>query len=88
MIDRMRQTVLKDPAPFLKKIHCPVLLLWGERDAMIPVQNAKDYVVLIPQADLQVLQSIGHLPQEEDPSRSLPYLLQFLKTSPSVSIHQ
>jgi pimeloyl-ACP methyl ester carboxylesterase len=54
---------------------------------MIPVQNAKDYLTLMPQADLQVLQSIGHLPQEEDPSRSLPYLLQFLKTSPSVSIH-
>ena len=87
MIDRMRQTVLKDPAPFLKKIHCPVLLLWGERDAMIPVRNAKDYLALIPQAELQVLQSMGHLPQEEDPLRSLPYLLQFLKSAPYVSLH-
>ena len=87
MIDRMRQTVLKDPAPFLKKIHCPVLILWGERDAMIPVQNAQDYVALMHQADLQVLQSIGHLPQEEDPLGSLPYLLEFLNTKPSVSIH-
>lgn len=81
MIDRMRQTVLKDPAPFLKKIHCPVLLLWGEHDAMIPIQNAKDYLALIPQAELQVLQNQGHLPQEEDPQRSLPYLLQFLKSA-------
>jgi pimeloyl-ACP methyl ester carboxylesterase len=87
MIDRMRQTVLKDPVPFLKKIHSPVLLLWGETDAMIPVQNAKDYMALMPQADLQVLQSMGHLPQEEDPPRSLSYLLKFLKTAPSVSIH-
>jgi pimeloyl-ACP methyl ester carboxylesterase len=87
MIDRMRQTVLKDPVPFLTKIHCPVLLLWGERDAMIPVQNAKDYLALMPQAELQVLPNIGHLPQEENPPRSLSYLLQFFKTSPSVSIH-
>jgi pimeloyl-ACP methyl ester carboxylesterase len=86
MIDRMRQTVLKDPAPFLKKIHCPVLLLWGGRDGMIPVQNAQDYLTLIPQAELQVLPNIGHLPQEEDPQKSLPYLLQFLKTTPNMKL--
>jgi pimeloyl-ACP methyl ester carboxylesterase len=81
MIDRMRQTVLKDPAPFLKEIHCPVLLLWGERDGMIPIRNAQDYLAFMPQAQLKVLQDIGHLPQEEDPQKSLPYLLQFLKLS-------
>ena len=86
MIDRMRQTVLKDPAPFLKKIHCPVLLVWGERDGMIPVQNAQDYLALIPQAELHVLPNIGHLPQEEDPQKSLPYLLQFLKTTPNMKL--
>ncbi len=79
MIDRMRQTVLKDPAPFLKEIYCPVLLLWGERDGMIPIRNAQDYLALMPQAQLQTLRNVGHLPHEEDPQASLPYLLQFLK---------
>ncbi len=79
MIDRMHQTVLKDPAPFLKRIYCPVLLLWGERDAMIPIQNAQDYLALMPQAQLEVMKNMGHLPQEEDPQRSLPYLVHFLK---------
>jgi pimeloyl-ACP methyl ester carboxylesterase len=79
MIDRMRQTVLKDPAPLLKKIDCPVLLLWGEGDAMIPIRNAEDYLGLIPQAKLQAMQNMGHLPQEEDPERSLSYVMKFLK---------
>jgi pimeloyl-ACP methyl ester carboxylesterase len=79
MIDRMRQTVLKDPVPLLKKIDCPVLLLWGAGDAMIPIRNAEDYLGLIPQAKLQAMQNMGHLPQEEDPVRSLAYLIDFLK---------
>jgi pimeloyl-ACP methyl ester carboxylesterase len=79
MIDRMRQTVLKDPAPLLKKIDCPVLLLWGEGDAMIPIRNAQDYLALMPQAKLQAMQNMGHLPQEEDPERSLSYVMKFLK---------
>ncbi len=79
MLDRMRQTVLQDPALFLKDIRCPILLLWGEKDAMIPIKNAQDYLALIPQAKLQTLTKLGHLPQEEDPRYSLPYLVSFLK---------
>jgi len=79
MIDRMRQTVLKDPVPLLKKIDCPVLLVWGTGDAMIPIRNAEDYLGLIPQAKLQAMQNMGHLPQEEDSERSLSYVINFLK---------
>ena len=79
MVDRMRQTILKDPNLYLKDIHCPVLLLWGEKDGMIPIQNAQDYLHLMPQARLQKIPEMGHLPQEEDPQRSLPYLKDFLK---------
>ena len=79
MVDRMRQTILKDPNLYLKDIYCPVLLIWGEKDAMIPIQNAQDYLNLMPQARLQKIPGIGHLPQEEDPQRSLPYLNDFLK---------
>jgi pimeloyl-ACP methyl ester carboxylesterase len=79
MLDRMRQTVLKDPNLYLKDIQCPVLLLWGEKDGMIPIQNAQDYLKLMPQAKLQKIPEMGHLPQEEDPVRSLPFLVNFLQ---------
>jgi pimeloyl-ACP methyl ester carboxylesterase len=78
MLDRMRQTVLVPPEPFLQGINLPVLLLWGEKDAMIPVANAQDYLAALPNARLVVLPGVGHLPQEEAPAVSLGPLLQFL----------
>jgi pimeloyl-ACP methyl ester carboxylesterase len=78
MIARMEQTMLERPEPLLKKIEAPVLLLWGEKDALIPVPNAADYLRLLPHAKLVPLPNIGHLPQEEAPALSLAQVLDFL----------
>jgi pimeloyl-ACP methyl ester carboxylesterase len=78
MLDRMRQTVLVEPGPLLRTIRAPVLLVWGERDAMIPVANAQDYLGELPDARLVVLPGLGHVPQEEAPEASLAPVLQFL----------
>jgi pimeloyl-ACP methyl ester carboxylesterase len=79
MLDRLRQTVLQDPQPVLRNIRAPTLLLWGQKDAMIPISNAQDYLAAIPHARLVVLPALGHVPQEEDPSASLPPVVAFLK---------
>lgn len=78
MLDRMRQTVLVEPGPLLRGIKVPVLLLWGERDAMIPVANAQDYLAELPDARLVVLPGLGHVPQEEAPAASVRPVLKFL----------
>lgn len=78
MLARMRQTVLVEPGPFLRAIQVPVLLLWGENDAMIPVSNAEDYLAELPDARLVTLPGLGHVPQEEDPAASLGPVLEFL----------
>ena len=78
IIDRTAQTILQDPVPSLHKIQAPVLLLWGEEDAMIPISNAEDYVAAIPQAKLVRLSRLGHVPQEEAPAASLLPVQDFL----------
>jgi len=78
IVDRTAQTILQDPVPLLRKIQAPVLLLWGEDDAMIPISNAADYVAAVPHCTLVRLPGIGHVPQEEAPQASLPALLDFL----------
>jgi pimeloyl-ACP methyl ester carboxylesterase len=78
MLARMRQTILHDPAPILAHIQAPVLLLWGERDAMIPIRNAADYQRDLPHATLVRLPGLGHVPFEEDPDRSLGPVERFL----------
>lgn len=78
LLARMRQTVLIEPEPRLRAIKGPVLLLWGQKDAMIPIANAQDYLKALPDARLVVLDDLGHLPMEEDPARSLPPVRAFL----------
>ena len=39
IIARMEQLVLEDPVPLLKSIKAPTLLVWGAKDAMIPLSN-------------------------------------------------
>lgn len=78
-IERMRQTVLVPPEPILRKIEAPVLLLWGEKDQMIPATNAADYERVLPGAELAILPNLGHVPHEEAPAASLKPVLAFLR---------
>ncbi|WP_295637255.1 alpha/beta hydrolase [Novosphingobium sp.] len=78
MLARMGTTVLHDPAPILARIQAPTLLLWGERDGMIPIANATDYMRDLPHARLVRLPNLGHVPFEEDPARSLQPVERFL----------
>ncbi|MBC7992239.1 MAG: alpha/beta fold hydrolase [Rhizobacter sp.] len=79
LLTRLQQTVLADPVPLLNRIRAPVLLIWGERDAMIPFANSADYLKAIPGSRLLALPSVGHLPQEEAASASLAPLSGFLR---------
>ena len=78
ILARMQQTVLQEPIPFLVTIKVPTLLLWGEKDAFIPIANSNDYLKVMPNAKRVSLPNIGHLPQEEQPTIGLAALKEFL----------
>jgi len=78
LLTRMKDTVLVDPRPLLQRIKAPVLLLWGERDGMIPFSNAQAYLQNLPNARLVALPRLGHVPQEEAPQTSVAPVLAFL----------
>ena len=67
IVQRTAQHVLTDPVPELRRIKAPVLLLWGERDQLIPIANAADYQRALPHVTLRTLPGLGHVPQEEAP---------------------
>ncbi len=79
MLARLAQTVLVDPRPLLATIRAPTLLLWGDKDAMIPVANAADYLKAMPGATLWRLPGVGHVPQEESPQSSLAAVRNFMR---------
>ncbi|WP_158807223.1 alpha/beta fold hydrolase [Beijerinckia sp. L45] len=79
MIARMEQVTMVPPEPLLRGVRAPTLLLWGEKDGMIPVANAADYLRTMPDARLAALPGLGHVPQEEAPALSLKPVLDFLR---------
>jgi pimeloyl-ACP methyl ester carboxylesterase len=62
----------------LASIRAPTLLLWGRRDAMIPIANADDYAKALADARLVTFPNAGHLPHEEAAADSLAAVQAFL----------
>lgn len=75
---KMGQIILQPPEPLLAKITAPTLLLWGDKDRMIPSANAADYLKVMQNAKLVILPGLGHVPFEEDPAGSLGPVSAFL----------
>jgi pimeloyl-ACP methyl ester carboxylesterase len=62
----------------LKTIKAPTLVLWGNRDRLIPLEVGERFARDIPGAKLVVFDGLGHVPQEEDPARTVAEVKRFL----------
>ena len=83
LIERMRQSRNSDPLPRLQSLKMPILLVWGDKDAFIPISNAQDYLNAIPHAVLATIPLAGHVVHEEAPQPSVQAVKAFLqKTNP------
>jgi len=78
ILARMEQNVLLDPESSLRRITAPTLLIWGDKDAMIPIANAGDYLRDLPYARLVTLPGVGHVAMEEAPVASATAVREFL----------
>jgi pimeloyl-ACP methyl ester carboxylesterase len=62
----------------------PLLIVWGERDPIIPVAHAEAAHAALPGSRLEVFEGVGHMPQAEDPGRFIAVLERFLaETEPA-----
>jgi pimeloyl-ACP methyl ester carboxylesterase len=59
----------------------PFLLVWGERDPIIPVAHARATHELVPGSRLEIFAGAGHFPHLDDPLRFVRLLLDFIDTS-------
>lgn len=65
-------------APFnLRRVRCPVLLVWGERDRMVASSGAERIVAALPETRVELLPRCGHCPQIEEPDRLAELLADF-----------
>lgn len=62
----------------LSELSLPTLILWGDKDLVVPLHDAMTFDQLIPNSDLQVFTDVGHLPTEEVPNRIATAIDSFL----------
>lgn len=60
------------------ELQLPTLIIWGGRDRLIPPDNAERFAADIAGSQLVLFDDLGHVPQEEDPQRTVAVLLAFL----------
>jgi len=62
----------------------PVLIIWGQRDPMIPAHHGEQAHRAIPGSRLEIFEGVGHLPQLEAPGHFVEVLDRFLtETEPA-----
>jgi pimeloyl-ACP methyl ester carboxylesterase len=50
---------------WLHRLRMPTLILWGDADRLIPVEQAAVWADLIPDAEVRTLPGVGHLMFDE-----------------------
>jgi pimeloyl-ACP methyl ester carboxylesterase len=61
----------------------PTLIIWGQRDAIIPVEHAHAAAATIPHSQLVVFERSGHFPHLDEPERFAHHLADFIAQNPA-----
>jgi pimeloyl-ACP methyl ester carboxylesterase len=59
----------------------PTMIIWGERDPLIPVAHARRAHDAIPSSRIEIFPGAGHYPHLDDPERFAKVLLDFIRTT-------
>ncbi|CAI9091883.1 OLC1v1026987C1 [Oldenlandia corymbosa var. corymbosa] len=72
----------------LSEISCPVLIVTGDSDRLVPPWNSQRLSKIIPGSRLEVIKNCGHLPQEEKAEEFVSIVEKFLRRAFGASEEQ
>lgn len=78
-VDRVQPRPSSDHVEMIPTIFQPCLVLWGDQDLLIPLEQAQRFHDDLPNDRLVILKDVGHVPMEESPEESVAVVLDFLK---------
>ena len=64
----------------------PFLVIWGQRDRIIPVAHAHAVHEQVPTSRLEVFEEAGHFPHVDEPQRFIEVLSDFVDTTTPVDL--
>ncbi len=79
LVQRFVQAPLGVDERRIREVKVPTLILWGGRDGLIPVEYGGLFNRDIAGSRLVVFDDLGHVPQEEDPARTVAAVKEFLR---------
>jgi pimeloyl-ACP methyl ester carboxylesterase len=82
VVERFRQAPPGEDEARIREIRVPTLILWGGRDRLIPPEYGGLFRFDIPGSRLVLFKDLGHVPQEEDPARTVAAVESFLASLP------
>lgn len=78
----LRQRFVQAPSGELHtrigELELPTLIIWGGHDRLIPASNAERFAADIEGSQWVLFEDLGHVPQEEEPQRTVAVLVRFL----------
>jgi len=79
--DALRASLEYDFRDRLPEVKVPTLIVWGEKDSIIPVRDADEFERLIEDSRKVVMKDTGHIPMAERPVAFNDVLVEFLAES-------
>lgn len=79
LVRAISHIVRDDVRPLLERIEAPTLIVWGERDGLVPLSHAYEMRDAIPHARLAVLRAASHNPMVDRPADFNRLVLRFLE---------
>jgi pimeloyl-ACP methyl ester carboxylesterase len=78
-VDALRACLDYDFRDRLGDVKVPTLIVWGERDSIIPTRDADEFERLIDDSRKVVMKDCGHIPMAERPQAFNDVLVDFLE---------
>ena len=66
----------------------PTLIVWGERDRLIPVSHGRAAHEAIPGSVMRVFEGVGHFPQHDRPEEFVRTMVEFIDSSPPAHLSE
>ena len=78
LVERLQVARSGEDVGRISALALPTLVLWGERDAIIPADEAREFGERIRGSRVVVFPGLGHVPHEENPAATVAPVLEFL----------
>lgn len=78
MRETMRKILAEDLLPILPQIKAKTLLIWGEKDKMVPLKYGRIFEQEIKNAELKIILGAGHSPHKEVPEKTARIISEFI----------